>query len=179
MTYAMSTLSEELRKIAELNFCKDCYPKYLALIHGEIEYLLSEPIADWRETEQNINYIWIKAIGLYTVKSGVFSICQIALEEAYSHKNPISRKLDLLKSEGLIEKHTYDFLKRVCKKRNKIHPPQKFSKEDYFLFQEAKKITNLLYLSIVHDSCSDIWKNGAYIEMRAKKLLEKTVLWSS
>ena len=55
--FKMSALSEKLKKLAELNFCKDCYSKYLVLIHGEIEYLLSEPISDWRQTEENINVL--------------------------------------------------------------------------------------------------------------------------
>ena len=81
--FRMSIVSEKLKSIAELNFCEDCYPKYLILIQGEIEYLLSEPISDWRQTEANIDIMWIKAKGFYNVvNSTIFSPHEDALEKA-------------------------------------------------------------------------------------------------
>jgi hypothetical protein len=171
----MAALSEKLKQIAELNFCKDCYQKYLVLIHGEIEYLLSEPIVDWRETEQNINLFWIKAKGFYTVKSGIFSPCENAFEEAYNFRNTMNKKLKFLKDKGLIKEYTYNFLDKVRDRRNKIHPPKKFSDQDYFLFQEAKKITNLMHPLIIFDLSTKVW-NMDYIEKYARQLLEKTKL---
>ncbi len=171
----MSYPSEKLKNLAKLNFCDDCYVKYLELIHGEIEYLLSEPISDWRETEQNINLFWIKAKGFYTVKSGIFSPCENAFKEAYSPINSMNKKLKFLKKEGLITEYIYEFLDKVRDRRNKVHPPNKFSKQDYFLFQEAKKITNIMQPSIIFDLSADRW-NLAYVEKYAKQLLEKTKL---
>ena len=127
----MSALSEKLRKMAELNFCKDCYHKYLVLIQGEIECLLSEPISDWRQTEQNINFFWIKAKGLYDVNSTIFSPHQNAFKKAGNE--PVCEKLKYLKEKGIINEYTNDFLNKVRKRRNNVHPPTKFSKQDYFL----------------------------------------------
>jgi hypothetical protein len=50
--FRVSALSEKLKRMAELNFCKKCYSKYLALVHGEIEHLLSEPISNWRQQKR-------------------------------------------------------------------------------------------------------------------------------
>jgi len=61
--FRLSALSEKLKRMAELNFCKNCYSKYLASVHGEIEHLLSEPISNWRQTEANIDIMWVKAKG--------------------------------------------------------------------------------------------------------------------
>ena len=114
----MSTSSEKLKNLAELNFCKNCYSKYLALIHGNIEYLLSEPLADWRQTETNINIIWIKAKGLFNVvKPTGFSAPDEAFKKAENEH--VYDKLKFLKTKGVIKNSTYEFLNKVRKIRNK------------------------------------------------------------
>ena len=169
----MSALSEKLKKLAELNFCEDCYSKYLALIHGEIEYLLSEPISDWRQTEENINILWIKAKGLYVANSTIFSPCENAFTKA--RNETVKNKLKDLNDKGLINDYTHDFLNKVRKRRNKIHPPLKFSKQDYNLFREAKTLTDTMLMPIMFDLKDDRWKNLlANVEKRAKQLLEKS-----
>ena len=172
----MSCPSEKLKRIAESNFCKDCYSKYLVLIHGEIEYLLSEPISDWRQTEHNIDVLWIKAKGLYDVKkSPMFSPCENAFRKAGS--KIVCKKLKFLKDKGIVNEYTYEFLDEVRKKRNKVHPPTKFSKQDYILFREAKALTDTLFPIIIFD-LKDPWeKQLDYVEKRAKWLLEKTELF--
>ena len=171
--FRMSALSEKLKKMAELNFCENCYHKYLVLIHGEIEYLLSEPISDWRQTETNINIIWIKAKGLFNVvKPTGFSAPDDAFKKAKNES--VYDKLKFLKEKGIIKNSTYKFLDKVRKRRNKVHPPSKFSKQDYSLFQEAKALTDTMFLPIIHDLKDDRWKNVlANVEKRAKLLLEK------
>jgi len=173
----MAALSEKLKKLAESNFCEDCYSKYLVLIHGEIEYLLSEPISDWRQTEENINVLWIKAKGLYDVKkSPRFSPHENAFKKA--RNETAKTKLKNLKDKGLINYYTYDFLNKVRKRRNKIHPPSKFSKQDYILFREAKALTDAMISPIIFDLKDDIWKKQLdNIEKHAKWLLEKTELF--
>ena len=127
VNFSVSALSEKLKRLAELNFCENCYSKYLVLINGEIEYLLSEPIADWRQTETNINIIWIKAKGLFNVvKPTVFSAPDDAFKKAENES--VYNKLKFLKEEGIIKNSTYKFLDQVRKRRNKVHPPSKFSK---------------------------------------------------
>jgi hypothetical protein len=169
----MSALSEKLKKLAELNFCENCYSKYLALIHGEIEYFLSEPISDWRQTEENINILWIKAKGLYVANSTIFSPCENAFTKA--RNETVKNKLKDLNDKGLINDYTHDFLNKVRKRRNKIHPPLKFSKQDYNLFREAKTLTDTMLMPIMFDLKDDRWKNLlANVEKHAKQLLEKS-----
>ena len=99
--FRMPALSEKLKKMAELNFCENCYHKYLVLIHGEIEHLLSEPISDWRQTEANIDIMWIKAKGLYNVvNSTVFFPCEDAFQKAKEEK--LWKKLKLLKEKEIL-----------------------------------------------------------------------------
>ena len=169
----MSLLSEKLKKLAELNFCESCYSKYLILIHGEIEYLLSEPMSDWRQTEANIDIMWIKAKGFYRiVNSTVFSPHRNAFQKAKEEK--LWKKIEFLKEKGIMQEHTYKFLDKVSKRRNKIHPPSKFSKQDYVLFLEAKRMTDAMFIPIVHELKNGIWKDHqANIEKQAKTLLEK------
>jgi len=171
----MSALSEKLKKMAELNFCEDCYRKYLDLIYGEIEYLLSEPLSDWRQTEHNIDVFWIKAKGLYDIKSSMFSPNENAFQKAKDEK--LWKKLKFLRDNGIINNYTYKFLDEVSKRRNKIHSLSKFSKEDYILFREAKALTDIMHPIIIFD-LKDPWKKQLdYVENRAKWLLEKTELF--
>jgi hypothetical protein len=172
----LSSSSEKLKKLAELNFCEDCYLKYLALIHPEIEYLLSEPIFDWRQTEHNIDVLWIKAKGLYDVKkSPMFSPLENAFQIAKGEK--LWGKLKFLRENGIINNFTYRFLDKVSKRRNKIHSLSKFSKQDYTLFREAKALTDTVMLPIIFD-LKDPWKKQLdNVEKRAKWLLEKTELF--
>lgn len=169
----MSALSEKLKRQAELNFCKDCYHKYLTSIHVEIEYLLSEPLSDWRQTEANIDIMWIKAKGLYNgVNSTVFSPHENAFKKARGETS--YDKLKFLKKEEIINNYTYEFLDKVRKRRNKIHPPSKFSKQDYVLFREAKALTDTIQIPIIHDLKDDRWKNVLVnVENHAKQLLSK------
>ena len=172
VNFSMSALSEQIKRLAELNFCENCYSKYVVLIHGNIEYLLSEPLADWRETEANINIIWIKAKGLSSVTPTGFSVPDGAFKKA--RKESVYDKLEFLKEEGIIKNSTYEFLNKVRKIRNKVHPPSKFSKQDYFLFREAKALTDSMFLPIIHELKDDRWVQSlANVEKRAKYLLEK------
>lgn len=158
--------------MAEHNFCKNCYSKYLVLFHGEIEHHLSEPISDWRQTENNIDWLWIKAKGFYSItNSTIFSPQDNAFKKAANES--VFDKLNYLRNKERIKNYTYEFLNKVRKRRNKIHPPSKFSKQDYILFREARAITDAMFIPIIHDLKSDIWKNTlANVEKRAKLLLE-------
>ena len=144
----------------------------MALFQAEIEYLWSEPIADWRQTEQNLKILWIKAKGYYTIKSTVFSPNDNAFKKAKNE--PVYNKLIFLKNEKIIQNSTYEFLNKARKRRNKVHPPNRFSKQDYIMFREAKTLTDILFLHAVRNVKDDIWRNVmASIEEHAKILLEK------
>jgi hypothetical protein len=121
---------------------------------------------------------WIKAKGFYTIKSGIFSVSEDAFEEAYSARNSMKRKLEFIREEGLIKEYTYEFLNKVRERRNKVHPPSTFSKQDYILFQEAKALTNIMHPVIIFD-LKEPWHKQQldYVENRAKWLLEKMELF--
>jgi hypothetical protein len=153
----LSSPSEKLKKLAELNFCEDCYSKYLALIHPELEHILSEPISDWRQTEHNIDVLWIKAKGLYDVnKSPMFSPHEDAFQKAENEKLWV--KLKFLRDNEILSNFTYKFLDKVSKKRNKIHSLDKFSEQDYLLFRATKALTDAMITPIIFDLKDDIWK---------------------
>ncbi len=145
----------------------------MVLIHGEIEYLLSEPISDWSQTEENINFFWIKAKGFY---SSLFSVDEEAFQKA--RKEKLWEKLLFLKRKEILGDFTYKFLVEVSKRRNKIHPPSKFSKEDYILFRQAKALTDAMHPIIIFDLKDAVWKKQLdHIEKHAKQLLENTKLF--
>jgi hypothetical protein len=52
----MRTL-EDLRKLAELNLCKDCFMKYEAMIEQTIKGWLSQPLSDFRQLESQITQL--------------------------------------------------------------------------------------------------------------------------
>ena len=170
----MSALSEKLKKMAELNFCETCYQKYVMLIHGQVEHLLSEPLFDWTQTEDNINKLWIKAKGYYKQRtdSTVFSPSKTAFNRARGEK--LWKKLDFLKREKIIGDSFYRFLEKVSDRRNKVHPPSKFSKQDYVLFREARGLTDTILMPIIFDLKDDRWKRLlTNVENHAKQVLSK------
>ncbi|MFA5363852.1 MAG: hypothetical protein WC325_01555 [Candidatus Bathyarchaeia archaeon] len=156
----MSEVIEKLRGLARLNFCEKCYSTYLQLFEGEIEQLLFEPLVDWKETEINIDRMWIKAKGFYTiVNSTVFSPNKTAFQKAKDTK--LIDKLKFLREKGILFENTFKFLDQVSKRRNKIHPQyfeqNYFSKQDYRMFQLAKTLTNMIIFPIIYDLKSDEW----------------------
>jgi len=170
-------LLEKLRKTAESNLCKNCYHKYLALIHPEVEYLLSEPIIDCRLVEANINGMVMKAKGFYKkTKSTVITPDTEAFNKKMKKERwGFKRKIDFLQKQGIIKESLHGFLDRINKIRNRVHKERtEFSKQDYDLFREAKGLTDAILWFILFDLKDDIWKNvSANVENRAKLLLEK------
>lgn len=169
----MSALSEKLKKMAKLNFCQECYQKYLMFVHGQIEYLLSEPISDWRQVETNITLLAVKAKGAYKkTNSTVFSPNEKAFNKIQKEK--LWKKLKILKEAGVLGDNLYRFLDEVSKIRNKIHPPNKFSEQDYILFREAKALTTAILTPVLHDLKDDTWnKVLVSVENHAKWLLSE------
>jgi len=166
-------LSENMRKMAELNFCENCYQTYLALFHGRIEYLLSEPISDWRQVEADITLMTVKAKGAYKkTDPDLFSPNEKAFEKIQKEK--LWKKLKILKEAGVFGDNLCRFLDEVGKIRNKIHPPNKFSKQDYILFREANALTSTMLAPVLHDLKDDVWNRVLLgVENRAKWLLSK------
>jgi len=173
----MSALSEKLKKSAERNFCEKCYQKYLALIHSEVEYLLSEPISDWRLVEANINGMVMKAKGFYkkTNSTVITPDTEAFNEEMRKERWGFKRKIDFLQKQGIIKESLHGFLDRINKIRNRVHKERtEFSKQDYVLFREAKALTDAILWFILFDLKDDRWKNVlANVEKRAKQVLSK------
>lgn len=134
-------LSEKLKNLAKANFCNDCYQKYLTLIQGEIEYLLSDPIPDWNETEENITKMFLKYKGYFKQTDwGTLSLDLREEDLQRIRKRPdLKIKIDILHEHGILKENTYKFLDYVRNRRNKIHPPNRFSEQDYRLFRQAKE----------------------------------------
>lgn len=175
----MSALIEKLNGVAKSNFCEDCYQKYLDLIQGEIEFLLSEPMSDWRQVESNINDIVMKALGF--VKKRMDSTAVSLYIEGFIRKVAKERwtfksKLQFLRQQDVIGESLYNFLDKVREIRNNIHPPSKFSEKDYSLFKEAKELTNLISSIILFD-LKGVWERElTIVEKHAKQLLEDNKL---
>lgn len=173
----MSALSEKLKKMAELNFCEKCYQKYLDLIHGEVECLLSEPIYDWRQVEANINNMMMKAKGFYKkTNSTVITPDREAFDkEMREQKWGFKRKINFLQKQGIIKESLHAFLDRISKIRHRVHKERtKFSEQDYDLFREAKALTDAIVWLILFDLKDDILKRLlTNVEKRAKQVLSK------
>ena len=175
--FLMSEVIRKLRGLARLNFCEKCYPKYLTLFEGQIERLLLEPIADWKETEINIDKMWIKAKGYYKIVNlTVFSPNKTAFQKARNTK--LIDKLIFLRKKGILRENTFKFLDHVSKRRNKIHPQyfeeNYFSRQDYQMFQLAKTFTNMIVFPVIHDLKTDEWKSSFdTVENLATKFLKE------
>jgi len=181
-SFLMSEVIEKLPGMAKLNFSEKCYPKYLTLFEGQIERLLSEPIADWKETEINIDKMWIKVKGYYKiVNSTIFSPNKATFQKARSTK--LIDKLLFLRKKGIVFENTFKFLDYVSKRRNKIHPQyfeeNCFSRQDYHMFQLARTLTNMLLFPVIHDLISDECNSTlATVENIGRKFLEDIKLSS-
>ena len=173
----MSGLSEKLKKMAELNFCQECYQKYLMFIHGEIDYLLSEPMSDWRQVEANINKLMMKAKGFVkkTNSTVIFPDIESYDEEMRKGRWGFKRKIDFLQKEEILGESLNSFLGRINEIRNRVHEERtQFSTRDYGLFREAKELTSAILTPILFDLKDDVWKRYlADVENRAKCLLSK------
>ena len=174
--FIRTDLSEKLKSLAKANFCDDCYQKYLTLIQGEIEYLLSDPISDWSETEENITKMFLKYKGYF--KQTVLGTQSLDLSEEdlrRIRKSPnFYNKIDILHKNGILKENVYKFLDYVRKRRNKIHPPNRFSEQDYKLFRQAKELTQTIFRPILFDLQNDrSEKLLANVETYVKHLLSK------
>ena len=167
---------EQLRKLAELNLCESCYKKYTILLEPQIKEWLSEPIGDWRQVETNINDIMMKAKGFVRkTDSATLSLDREAFfEEMAKDRWSFKRKIDSLHRQGVIKESVHDFLDKVRVIRNKIHGQNKFSKQDYSLFRQAKELTNAMVMPILFDLEDDVHQRLlARIENHAKQLLSR------
>lgn len=174
----MTVLSEKLRRMAELNFCEGCYRKYTMLLQPQIEEWLSEPIFDWRQTEENVNKLLMKAKGYYkqTANSTVLFPNRDAFSKEMRKKRwGFKRKIGYLHSQGIIKSSLYRLLETTSRIRHRIHKEYtEFSKQDYNLFRTAKNLTHTILLPILFDLKEDRWNRLlADVEKHARQILSE------
>jgi len=172
---------ERLRKFAELNLCKDCYQKYLALIEPSIERWLFKPLGDWRNVESYVTRMVMKHFGVFKSDAIYVSLAEDA-EKKYGDKVDVKafrkiekwgfkKKIEYLHKHGVLGDSSYDFLYIVSDIRNKIHDWfQEFSQQDLALFSWASAIT-----SQMHSATTMNWPSE--ISANIKSNAEKTAEW--
>lgn len=168
---------KNLRKIAELNLCEDCYEKYKALLEPTIEKWLFNPLRDWRDVESCITRMVMKSKGVFKSDLIFISIDEDSNKFANEvdvktfreiKKWAFKRKIDYLKKEGILGDSSYNFLDRVRKIRNRIHELfNEFSEQDLALFSLAREVTFQIYNATMFNLGDAMSKN---IKSNAEKV---------
>ncbi len=166
---------ESLRKVAELNLCKDCFLKYKALIEPTIKIWLSQPLSDWRQAESQITQMVMETKGVFKGKTWVLSfnkgeekkVAEYVDVEAFrkTEKMTFKDKIDYLHKSGIIQDSSYRLLDEARKARNKIHSEPivaKLSDEDYTLFSIASWITGQIWSAMRFN-----WEENTAINIRS------------
>jgi hypothetical protein len=172
---------ESLRKFAELNLCKDCYQKYLALIEPSIERWLFKPLDDWRNVESYVTRMVMEHFGVFKSDAIYISLAEDA-EEKYGDEVDVKafrkiekwgfkKKIEYLHEYGILQDSSYGFLYKMSNIRNRIHDWfQEFSEQDLALFRWANTITLQ-----IHDASTI--KLSTEISANMKSNAEKTAEW--
>jgi hypothetical protein len=182
----MTTL-QQLRKLAELNFCSDCFQKYIALIEPTIKEWVSKPLSDWREAETWITQLTMRAKGAFKRNDeGILSLNEDEFEaypdlvDAKKYRKVkkwnLKRKLDYLHKQGVLGDCSYKFLDAIRKIRNRtIHEElTEFSDQDLAMFHMANVIASQLFFIDLPTLPEDIISNiKVNVEKTALQLLLK------
>ena len=172
---------ERLRKFAELNLCKDCYQKYLALIEPSIKRFVFKPLADWRNVESLVTQMVMIHKGVFKSDVVYISLGENA-EEKYADKVDVKtfrkvqkwgfkEKIKYLHEHGILQDSSYNLLYRVSGIRNRIHDwLEEFSEQDLALFGWASAIT-----SQIHSATTIKWPTEISANMKSNA--EKTAEW--
>jgi hypothetical protein len=172
---------ERLRKDAELNLCKDCYQKYLALIEPTIERWLFKPLDDWRTVESYVTRMVMIHKGVFKSDAIYISLSEDAEEKCGDKvdvkafrkikKWRFKEKIKYLHEHGILQDSSYGFLYKMSNIRNRIHDwLMEFSEQDLALFRWAKTITLQ-----IHDASTI--KLPTEISANMKSNAEKTAEW--
>jgi hypothetical protein len=183
-----------LGKIAELNFCHDCYNKYLALVEPTIKLLLARPLGYWRETEADITQMVMKHKKVFTDDKilGVYLSRGEKPEEWITNGIDIKTyreierwgcksKLKYLRKHGVLEDASYRLLDTARNLRNNIHDlTYDFPDQDYFLFWGASFISKKIW-HLFNDKTlgrSDFWTRfKPSVEKEASAILIRYRNW--
>jgi len=178
---------EDLRKLAELNLCKNCFQKYKAMIEPSMRNWLSEPLSDRREVESYITQIVMKTKGIFIGDTIIISFEEGEEEKVADEvdvkafkktkKWSFKRKIDYLYEKGILENCSYRLLDRARKVRNKIHGEPittELSEQDYSLFYVTSVIASQIWSAKMHGWKEDISTNlKSNAEKIAKQWLSK------
>jgi cell fate (sporulation/competence/biofilm development) regulator YlbF (YheA/YmcA/DUF963 family) len=174
---------ESLRKVAELNLCKDCFQKYKMLIEPSIKNWLSKPMSNWRETESHITQMVMKTKGVFKGKTIIISFDKNEKEKVADEVDveafrkikywKFKWKIDFLHKKGILGDFSYRLLDKAREVRNTIHDEPiiaKFSEQDYTLFYIASAISSQIWSAIMIDWGEDI---SANLKSNAEKIAEQ------
>jgi hypothetical protein len=174
---------EYLRKNAELNLCKDCFRKYLAIIEPSIKRYVSQPLYDFRQAESQITQIVMKTKGVFKGEMWVLSFNKGEEKEVDDYidvkafrkieKMRFKDKINYLHKKGILKDSSYSILDKAREARNKIHTEPiltGLSEEDYALFSMASWITSQIYTMIRFDMGEEITTN---IKSNTEKVTER------
>jgi hypothetical protein len=174
---------EDLRKLAELNLCKDCFQKYRALIEPTIEYWLFVPLADWKQVESEVTQMVMKTKGIFKGEKFFYNLTE-GNDKKYADdvdgkafrktkKLPFKRKIDYLHANGILQDSSYQLLDIASKKRNQIHDASGFSEQNYTLFHVASIITNLIWSAMMVERKDDMFNMSTNLKSNAEKIAEQ------
>lgn len=171
----------DLRGLAKLNLCEECYLKYIHIIEPNIKPWMSlEPLIYCRNIESEINLMVMKLEGVF----GEYTILSIdedideKLAEGFDIKAyreikkdwTFHRKIEYLKKKGIIQTSSYKLLHKVRETRNNFtHDPYiNIPEKDLELLECVNNLTNWLRLATIFSE-----KESAYIISNAEKYAER------
>ena len=177
---------KNLRKIAELNLCENCYEKYKAILEPTMKKWLLNPLSDWRNVESNITQMVMKLKGVFKTDLIFMSLDEDSNEkyanevdvktfQEIKHRWGFKKKIKYLKDKGVLQDSSYNFLYKVSDIRNKIHELfDGFSEQDLNLFRWADAITSQIYYATMFKWGENTSSNTkANAEKVAEQMLSK------
>ena len=177
---------EDLRKLAELNFCERCFQEYKAFIEptiqSTIQSLLLVPLADWVQTESEITQIVMKHKGVFKGTAIVLTLgkdenASASMVDVASFKRikrwTFKQKIDYLRSNGILQEFSYQLLDKARETRNRFHDLIAFSEQDYDLFHLAFIVTYQIWTATMLEQNEISIRLKSDAEENAKQWLQK------
>jgi hypothetical protein len=156
MSFSPPKSLKSLRRLAELNLCKECYPKYLALIEGNVEGMLLDSLYNWRSAESIVTQMVMRHKGVFKTRTTVIAIRDndnppedLVDVKGYREVEfwDFSRKLKYLHNNKILPDNCYEALRIAGRIRNKLHTDPvafRFSERDLQLFARVHQIVSQL-----------------------------------
>jgi len=174
------TSIEDLRGLAKLNLCEECYKKYTAIIEPNIRPWMSlEPSIYCRNVDFFITLMVMKLEGVFS------GYTFLTIDEDMDEKNAqgvnikafrnikrnwsLSRKIDYLKEHGILKASSHKLLHKARKIRNIFsHDPFiNIPEKDLELLECASTLTDRLWSATEFSE-----KNSVYMLSNAEKYAE-------